>query len=152
MSNLIAWCDAYGWVTLILGTIFLLGALAAALVETLALIRAKRDAAEKAPEIVRSSAKADGVDPVELLEALKGVLEAIKGLPAWIAVFLAGLALLWLASEQPEACACNASTENCAGAEEADDASERPDKANGSGGAPNSPTSNVQTPPRTNKS
>lgn len=48
---------------------------------------------------------AAAVDPVELLEALKGLLEALKGLPAWIAIFLAGLALLWIAGEKPEACA-----------------------------------------------
>ena len=38
------------------------------------------------------------------LTALKGVLEALKGLPAWVAIFLAGLALLWMAGQRPDIC------------------------------------------------
>lgn len=40
-----------------------------------------------------------------LLEALKGVLIALASLPAWVAIFLAGLALLWMSSEAPKRCA-----------------------------------------------
>lgn len=36
-------------------------------------------------------------DASTFLEALKGVLEALSKLPAWIAIYLAGYALLWLA-------------------------------------------------------
>lgn len=118
MTNLAAWCNTYGWVTLGLGILFLVGALAAAWVETLALIKAKREAAEEAKRVaadkeVGTEPALDAADPVELLEALQGVLEAIKGLPAWIALFLAGLALLWLGSDLPTACVCGPDSEQC---------------------------------------
>lgn len=31
------------------------------------------------------------------LDSLKGVLQALAGLPGWVTIFLAGLALLWTA-------------------------------------------------------
>ena len=43
-------------------------------------------------------------DPVKLLDALKGVLQALAALPAWVAIYLAGLALLWIALEAPKKC------------------------------------------------
>jgi len=48
---------------------------------------------------------ADGLP--KLLEALKGVLEALAKLPVWVAMFLAGFALLWLALEAPKKCPAN---------------------------------------------
>ena len=40
----------------------------------------------------------------KFLEALKGVLEALAALPAWIAIYLAGLALLWIAGHHSGIC------------------------------------------------
>ena len=50
----------------------------------------------------KMSAGADGLS--KTLEALKGVLEALAKLPVWVAMFLAGFALLWLALEAPDKC------------------------------------------------
>lgn len=145
MTNLAAWCNTYGWVALGLGILFLVGALVAAWVETLALIKAKREAAEEAKRAAAEKAAGtktalDAADPVELLEVLQGVLEAIKGLPAWIALFLAGLALLWLGSDLPKACVCGPDSEQCAPDEEDDDdnegdSSESENKAEGADGS-----------------
>lgn len=126
MTNLAAWCNTYGWVTLGLGILFLVGALAAAWIETIALIKAKREAAEEAKRVAADKAERtepalDAADPVELLEALQGVLEAIKGLPAWIALFLAGLALLWLGSDLPTTCVCGPDSEQCVQEDEEED-------------------------------
>ena len=41
----------------------------------------------------------------KILESLKGVLEALAKLPHWVAIFLAGLALLWMAGQRPGICA-----------------------------------------------
>lgn len=38
-----------------------------------------------------------GDKPSDILNALKGVLEALAKLPLWVAIFLAGGALLWMA-------------------------------------------------------
>ena len=43
-------------------------------------------------------------DPAALLNALKGVLEALASLPVWVAIYLAGLALFWVAMEAPKSC------------------------------------------------
>ena len=48
------------------------------------------------------AADADGL--TKTLDALKGVLEALAKLPVWVAMFLAGFALLWLALEAPNKC------------------------------------------------
>ena len=40
----------------------------------------------------------------KFLEALKGVLETLATLPAWIAIYLAGLALLWIAGRHSGLC------------------------------------------------
>jgi hypothetical protein len=40
----------------------------------------------------------------KFLDALKGVLEALAALPAWIAIYLAGLALLWIAGHHAGIC------------------------------------------------
>ena len=41
------------------------------------------------------------------LTALKGVLEALVNLPAWVAIFLAGFALLWMAQDPGKCAASN---------------------------------------------
>jgi hypothetical protein len=143
MTSLAAWCDTYGWVTLGVGILFLVAALAAASIETLAVIKAKREAAEEAKRAAADNAagkaQLDAVEPVELLEALQGVLEALKGLPTWIALFLAGLALLWLGSDLPKACVCGPESEQCApeaGDDDGeDDSSEPGNKAGGLDGS-----------------
>jgi len=40
----------------------------------------------------------------KFLDALKGVLQALAALPAWIAIYLAGLALLWIAGHHSGMC------------------------------------------------
>ena len=40
----------------------------------------------------------------KFLDALKGVLQALAALPAWIAIYLAGLALLWIAGHPASIC------------------------------------------------
>ena len=38
-------------------------------------------------------------DPVKFIDALKALVEALTKAPAWIAMFLAGVALLWIANQ-----------------------------------------------------
>src|SRR5688572_23240575 len=92
------WCDYYGAFLFVGGALLIVAAGVAALVEIAQALRTKRAAAEV------SITESTVADSVKALEALKGVLEAIKGLPAWIPIFLAGLALVWLAGQRPEAC------------------------------------------------
>ncbi|HET9638677.1 MAG TPA: hypothetical protein VFP12_05685 [Allosphingosinicella sp.] len=99
-----AWCANYAGFTLTLAKAFLVLALLVALVETALALWTKLQAVRKAPAVAERSLAESAVDPVKLLDALKGVLEALKGLPAWIAIFLAGLALLWIAGQEPKAC------------------------------------------------
>lgn len=102
------WCSNYADFALSLAQWFIYLAFAVALVETGLLLWAKVRALLKEPEAADSkqaeSLRAAGVDPVKLLDALKGLLETLKGLPAWIGIFLAGLALLWIAGREPEGC------------------------------------------------
>ena len=80
-----------------LGRLFIWVALLAAVAHVIVQsIVALRGGETKAP------AQLTGIDKV--LEALKGVLEALAKLPHWVAIFLAGLALLWMAGQRPEAC------------------------------------------------
>ena len=90
------WCDYYGVFLFVVGAILIVAAGVAALLEISQALRTKRVAADITESTVADSVKA--------LEAFKGVLEAIKGLPPWIPIFLAGLALVWLAGQRPEAC------------------------------------------------
>jgi hypothetical protein len=102
------WCDTYGAHALILAKVFIALALILALVETVITLWAKIEAARQGPASAATPAAkglaAANVDPVKLIEALKNLLESLKALPAWIAIFLAGLALWWIAGQQPEAC------------------------------------------------
>ncbi|HEY5710653.1 MAG TPA: hypothetical protein VIT38_02060 [Allosphingosinicella sp.] len=101
------WCGNYAGFSLAMAKAFLIIALIVALVETVVVLLPKIRAAFEAPAAAKvlTESVVPAVDPVKLLEALKGVLEALKGLPAWIAIFLAGLALLWMAGQKPEICA-----------------------------------------------
>ena len=99
------WCDLYGSVLFVVGLVLLLGAAAAAIVQLVVAVRAMRAAARETARSAQASDSFTGTDAVKALDALKGLLETIKGLPAWIPVFVAGLALVWLAGQRPEACA-----------------------------------------------
>ncbi|MEA3064234.1 MAG: hypothetical protein QOJ27_669 [Sphingomonadales bacterium] len=99
------WCANYAGFALTLAKGFLILAFLVALVETALALWAKLQAAKKGPQVAQTAMAESAVDPVKLLEALKALLETLKGLPAWVAIFLAGLALLWIAGEKPKACA-----------------------------------------------
>ena len=100
------WCDDYGGFLFVLGAILLVLAGIAAVVEIALRLKARMDVVRRAPTSEESLTKmrAENIDPVQLSEALARVLEAIKGLPGWIALFLAGLALVWFAGQRIEAC------------------------------------------------
>lgn len=97
------WCDDFGSWVFVLACLFLLMALAAAGAETFAAVRAKLKGTGALPD--GSGGAESSFDPAALLEAVRQLLETLKGLPAWIAIFLAGLALLWMSAElAPRAC------------------------------------------------
>jgi hypothetical protein len=84
--------------------IFLLLAAIAALVETALLLVAKWRALKKAPDVQASLTASETEGLAKVLAALKDLLLALKDLPAWIALFLAALALVWTASAAPHLC------------------------------------------------
>ena len=84
------------------GFLFLLIAALAAIAETQLTLLAKRKALKAAPETKKDFVKTEGL--AKVLEALAKVLLALKDLPAWVAVFLAGLALVWTATSAPGLC------------------------------------------------
>jgi hypothetical protein len=85
--------------------IFLLLAAIAALFETALLVIAKWGALKKAPAAPADVAAAADMDGLaKVLAAIKDMLLALKELPAWFALFLAGLALVWTASAAPHLC------------------------------------------------
>ena len=88
--------------------IFLLLAAIVALVETALLLTAKWKALKEAPAgptELKAAVDTDGL--AKVLAALKELLLALKDLPAWIALFLAGLALVWTAAATPKLCPCS---------------------------------------------
>lgn len=100
-----SWCQKQLELGQDLASYFLYLALLVALVETGLILYAKYVGLKNGQPI--SNLEALTVDPgalAKLIEALKGLLETLKGLPAWVAIFLAGLALLWIAGQRPEAC------------------------------------------------
>jgi len=84
--------------------LFLLLAAIAALAETAVLVIAKTRALKKEPVGAPGGTKKESLAPE--LEGLAKVLNALKELPAWVALFLAGLALVWTASAAPKLCPC----------------------------------------------
>lgn len=103
--DLAEFCTGYTMLGFSLARWFLIVALVVAVLETGLTLWSKVAAARAAPEGSPARAAADSAAIAKLLEALKGLLEALTKLPAWIAIFLAGLALLWISSQQPDACA-----------------------------------------------
>jgi hypothetical protein len=101
-------CGKYLPFALSLSKWFLALALLVAVIETALLLAAKLKALlEKPPASDPTRAKTftdAGIDPVKLIDAVKGLLETLKGLPAWVALFLAGLALLWVAAVESQTC------------------------------------------------
>ncbi len=89
------------WNVKVLASLFLWLALIAALVETgLPLVaRWKALRQGKAAPKAREQLSFDG-----FLDALAKVLTALKDLPAWVAIFLAGLALVWTRSAAAGLC------------------------------------------------
>jgi len=109
LSPEVEWCDRYRELGLSFAHWFLLLALLLAIVEGVAVAWAKIQAARQAPAAPRAGGPeaVSAADAASFLDALKGLLEALKGLPAWFAVFLAGAALYWLSSVQPDACSAS---------------------------------------------
>jgi hypothetical protein len=83
--------------------VFLLIAALAAFIETGLLIVAKTRALQQQPTKPLAGEASMG-DLAKVLEALKNLLLALKDLPAWIAIFLAALALVWTATSAPGLC------------------------------------------------
>ena len=89
-------CESVAQVALTWGRAFIILAFVAAL----ALIVTELIARLRQPTTTR----VDVLPDKDWLAALKGVLEAVANLPIWVAIFLAGLTLLWLAREPAEHC------------------------------------------------
>lgn len=84
--------------SLTLAKLFLYLSFGVALIETAITLWSRIFAARRLPETGGTTVKA--VDPgtiTKLVEALKGLIQSLAAAPAWIAIFLAGLALLWSA-------------------------------------------------------
>jgi len=89
----------------ILTNAFLWVALVAAVAETALTLWLKWDAARKRPSDVGATKEALATAGwTQFIEALSKLLSALKDLPAWVAIFLAGLALLWTAGSVPHLC------------------------------------------------
>jgi len=84
-------------------SLFILLAFVVALAETGLVLWAKWTALH--PKSKKYSELAGGADGVaKVLEALAKVLGALKDLPAWVAIFLAAMALVWTATSAPHLC------------------------------------------------
>jgi len=80
---------------------FLLAALVIAILEIAVPLLMKLF--KRAPEPEAKDGKSrEPLGPI--LDALARLLTALKDLPAWVAVFLAGLALVWTAASAPHLC------------------------------------------------
>jgi hypothetical protein len=98
-SDLAAACGGAAELALTLSKGFLILAIVVAVLETGLALWVKLHAARKGPVVADSALESivPAVDPVKLLDALKGLLQTLKALPAWIAIFLAGVLLFWVA-------------------------------------------------------
>ena len=88
----------------LLTELFLWVSLAFAIAETALTLLVKWMAARHPPPHP-AKIQADPDAWTKFLDALTKLLLALKDLPAWIAIFLAGLALLWIGGHQPPVCA-----------------------------------------------
>lgn len=91
--DLIFFIEAFLWIAFIIA---LLGALADIISKVIALF--KRQTPVNAQESIDA-------DPVKFIDALKGLIDTLARAPAWMAMFLAAMALLWATSAaMPEYC------------------------------------------------
>ena len=79
-------------------SLFIILAFAVAVIETGLALYAKWKAFQEARKAHEGYA-AEGI-----LDALAKVLAALKDLPAWVAIFLAAMALVWTATSAPGIC------------------------------------------------
>ena len=79
----------------LLTNLFLWVALITAAIETAMTLWIKWETWKKPPSLKSDRVIANPGDWAKLLEALTKLLQALKDLPAWVAIFLAALALLW---------------------------------------------------------
>ena len=85
-------------------SLFIVLAFVVALVETSLALYAKWKALKAAPKTGAQLADS-AADAAKVIEALAKVLAALKDLPLWVAILLAGLALAWTATSAPGLCA-----------------------------------------------
>ena len=103
MTGLQICIEAAGWAGFFVPW-FLWLALAVAAVETAFALAAKFFALNKAPRGQEIKGLPDPDKMAKIIEALTKLLLALKDLPLWIAIFLAGGALLWTAIAAPNLC------------------------------------------------
>ena len=103
-QSIVDFCSGYASLSFGFARWFLFAALVALIAETLLALWSKFAAARATPQADPSRTATDLTAAAKLLEALKGLLESLTKLPAWVAIFLAGLALLWMAAQRPEIC------------------------------------------------
>lgn len=102
------WSLCQGWFAL--PTAFLWLAFVVAIAQTLVMILAKLAALNVQPKSTddagagNSGMTADPEAWAKLVDAFRGLLESLTKLPAWVAIFLAGIALLWIVGEYPQLC------------------------------------------------
>jgi hypothetical protein len=84
--------------------IFLLLAAIVAVIETALLMLAKWKALKQGPAGQANVADANTEGLATVITALKELLLALKDLPAWFALFLAALALIWTANAATKLC------------------------------------------------
>ena len=88
----------------LLTNLFLWAALIFAGIETAVTLRIKWETWKRTPHPQSQGVAADPGDWSKLFEALTKLLLALKELPAWVAIFLAGLALLWSSTSVSHLC------------------------------------------------